>query len=751
MLIVFVVTSAFAADTDSPTAPSGIRVTPLAAAGAQFSQLNPNLPGYPDFIAGQAVTTAIGPDGKTLLILTSGFNRLFDSKGLLIPQVSNEYVFVEDVAGDRPVQKQTLQIPDGYMGVTFAPDGKHFYVSGGTDDDVHVFAPSGAVWFEDKAALVKLGHERGKGLAVKPAAAGIAVSADGRTLVVANFYNDSVSLVPLRQGLPNGTPIEVSLQPGDGTVGGTYLYWVAIKGSDTAYVSSMRDREIDVVAIAGATSHVMARIPVVGNPNRLVLNRLGSRLFVASDNTDTVSVIDTMQGRVVDSVCTIAPPTFLPPGAYFHGVAPNSLALSADEKQLYVTNGGENALAIIALDRTRPVVIGLIPTGYWPNVVSVNGHGRMLYVVNGKSVPGANPGNCSSHDLSPDRLPQCAAKNQYILQLSKAGFLSLPVPPRHDLSELTRTVAANDHLYAKSDPDDTQLMRALHRRIKHIIYIVRENRTYDQELGDLPVGNGDPSLAEFGKAITPNAHRMALDFVTLDNFFDTGEVSGNTWPWNTAAMESDIGVKNVPENYALRGHPYDWEGTNRKVNVAIPSLAQRRRDEPGYPDDPNLLPGTNNLVAPDGPEGERQQGYLWDAARRAGLTVRNYGFMIDLGPYDNPLHPTPQIELPAKTRTRVAVPANPELAPVTDPYFRGFDTRFPDYFREAEWAREFRQYVANGKLPALSLVRLMRDHLGNFAKSIDGLNTPEARSRITTMRWVAWSRLLPTVPMPIRH
>jgi hypothetical protein len=192
-------------------------------------------------------------------------------------------------------------------------------------------------------------------------------------------------------------------------------------------------------------------------------------------------------------------------------------------------------------------------------------------------------------------------------------------------------------------------------------------------------------------------------------------------------MELDVGAKDVPVYYAKRGLSYDWEGTNRDVDVAVGSLAERKKEEAGYPDEPDLLPGTANVGAPDGPEGEYQQGYLWDAAMRAGLAVRNYGFMLDLKPYDNPPHSTPLIPLPHDSHTRVAFPSNPELAPVTDPYFRGFDTKFPDYYREAEWHREFEQYVAHKNLPALSLVRLMHDHLGSFAQAIDGLSTPEAQ------------------------
>ncbi len=715
------------AGSQPPVAPSGIRLTPTAAAGADFSRLNPGLHDFPGHVAGQPVTTATSPDGNTLLILTSGYNQLLDARGKVIEADSAEYVFVYDIRHGRPQRRQVLRVPNTYMGVVFAPDGGHFYVSGGMDDDVHVFARNGGVWSEDTAALLRLGHHAGEGLKGGPQVAGLAVSADGRKLVAANFYNDSVSIVPLSGGVPDGPVRELSLQPGQGRPGGTYPYWVVMRGNRTAYISSMRDREIDVVDLQRAVPAVIARIPVKGNPNRMVLNRVGSRLYVASDNSDLVSVIDTSEDRVLGVTRTIAPPSLIAPGAYFHGVDPNSLALSPDGSRLYVTNGGENAVAILTLAGSTPRVIGLVPTGYWPNSVSVSADGRMLYVVNGKSIPGANSRWCAANDYDAAREAHCNSSNQYILQLSEGGFLSVPSPSTHDLTELTRTVAANDHLYVRENEEDQRLMSALHQRIKHIIYVVRENRTYDQLLGDLQVGNGDPRLAEFGRAITPNAHALASEFVTLDNFYDTGEVSGNGWPWSTSAMESDEGSKDVPVYYANRGLSYDWEGTNRNVDVAIGSLAGRMKEEPGYPDDPNLLPGTADVAAPDGPEGEYQQGYIWDAVMRAGLAVRNYGFMLDLAPYENRGHSTPLIPLPYARRTRVAFPSNRALAPVTDPYYRGFDTRFPDYYREAEWRREFERYVAHGNLPALSLVRLMRDHLGTFAQSIDGLGTPEAQ------------------------
>jgi len=164
---------------------------------------------------------------------------------------------------------------------------------------------------------------------------------------------------------------------------------------------------------------------------------------------------------------------------------------------------------------------------------------------------------------------------------------------------------------------------------------------------------------------------------------------------------------------------------NRNVNVGIPTLAGRIAADPLTPNDPDVLPGQTDAAAPDGPDNEINTGYLWDAARRAGLTVRNYGFFIDLTPYQTtpeliPVDPTPF----ANGRT-VAHPTNVTLTPYTDPYFRGFDNNLPDYYRYQEWEREFDTDYAKGGLPALSLVRFMHDHTGNFTTAIAGVATPE--------------------------
>ncbi|HEV2221747.1 MAG TPA: hypothetical protein VGR84_01965 [Candidatus Acidoferrales bacterium] len=718
--------------------PTGMTITPMAAQGSFYTPLNPGLADFPDYVAGQPVTTAMSPDGATLLVLTSGYNRMDDASGREIKADSNEYVFVFDISQGRPRKLQSLEVPNTFDGVAWNPSREEFYVSGGVDDDVHVFAKRNGQWAEAGPAIA-LGHKHGLGIDVKPEAAGIGVTADGKKLLVANFENDSVSEIDLTT---RKKIAELDLRPGKGdpketgVAGGEFPFWVVTKGNDTAYVSSPRDRQIVAVDISGEPK-VTRRIAVAGQPNKMILNRAQNYLYAALGTDDAVAVLDTQMNRVVETFGTIAPTPIFANRLALKGSNPNSLALSPDEKELYVTNGGANSIADIvfpsigAKDVVRTSVSGLIPTGWYPSSVSVSRNGKMLYVVNSKSVPGPNPDGCRrTTSIARDALDTCHAQNEYILQLNKGGFEVIPTPPENELTSLTKQVAENDHYVSDAQhAANKKTMAFLRAHIKHVIYIIKENRTYDQVLGDLPEGNGDPHLTLFPQALSPNHHRIAEQFVDLDNFYDSGDVSGEGWNWSTAARESEMVENTVPVNYAGRGFTYDFEGDNRNVNVGFARLADRRAANPDTPDDKDLLPGTADVDAPDGPGGDAGTGYLWDAALRAKLSVRNYGFFVDGERYfarKGGVASIPLIRDPYASKTQVAFADKPALMKITDPYFRGFDLKFPDYWRYTEWDREFQGYVANGNLPNLELVRLGRDHFGDFAGAIDGTGTVEA-------------------------
>ena len=800
----------------------GQQITPLAPYDSTFEPLVPKLAQYPSWQAGHAVSSATSPDGKTLLILTSGFNRLYNPLGAPNSGLnadysaydyanSEEYVFVFDISQGTPVQKQVVPIPNTYSGLTFDPSGKGFYVSGGmgdypfanvslnvpipgalapsapgatftgSGDNVHVFAlgSDNITWVEQEELV--LNHPLGLGLeaaldhsqtavndivAVQPMAAGVAISSDGLTFVVANYYNDSLTM--FTGGLGNWQRVtpDIDLRPGDGTSttfgtpGGEYPFWVVIQGTGanaTAFVSSMRDREVDVVSL-GSSPQVTGRVPVKGEPIKMTMNGTQSRLYVAEDMSDTVDVIDISKGNatngasaVLETIPVVAPAAMLqmyPQLQSLTGANSNSVTLSPDGTQLYVTNGNLNAVAVVQLtgmDKGDQIV-GLIPTGWYPNAISFGStknspNGNWVYVVNGKSPTGANPGWCySSAPPLGSQLPG-AHKNcttqQYNPQLVKAGFQSFPQPTGAQLATLTAQVAINNRFANTESASDLAIMAAVRQGIQHVIFIIKENRGYDQVLGDLEVGNGDPALTEFGRAMTPNLHKLASSFVTLDNFMASAETSTDGWPWTVSARSPDLIEKEYPIVYAGRGLSLTSEGENRNVNVAIQTLAARIAANPLTPADGNVLPGTANPAAPDGPDSslDKGKGYLWDAALRAGLTVRSYGFFVDTELY--PCAPPP----PAPQPPAPCIPLDPtpfahgivmghstsvSLTPFTDPYYRGFDNQYPDYYRFQEWAREFDTNYAAGGLPNLSLVRLMHDHTGNFNDPGEfGINTPE--------------------------
>jgi len=711
--------------------PTGALITPLAADGSTFQALNPQLPTRPDFTAGEAVTTAISPDGTTMLILTTGYNRNYGDNGQLIPSESNEYVFVFDISSEPPVQQQVLQVPNTFHGMAWSPTGDSFVVSGGRDDNIRVFDRSTGQWAE--SFTVSLRHGSGLGLGVGPQSAGLAFTQNGNLVVVANFENDSVSIVDL--GLR--AVAEVELRPGkidpsqSGRRGGEFPFWVAVWRNDKAYVTSMRDAEVVVIDLRAEPPHVASRITVGGQPNRMIFNGAGTRMFVANGSSDSVSIIDTATDQVIEEIRTTAPARFYATIGGFKGANPNSLALSPDERTLYVTNGGTNSVAVVSLgpEPAPSEVVGLIPTAWYPHSVSVSTNGRRLFVVNGKGLTGDALGACrDTLSIDPAAQNPCLARNKYVLQLEKSGLLSLPVPTGTALRRLTRQVATNNHFTDQQDDYERYVMDFLRSRIHHVIYIIKENRTYDQILGDLELGNGDPSQNIFPEEFTPNHHALARNFVTLDAFQDSGEVSGVGWNWTTAARTTDIVEKTQFPNYAGRGLSYDWEGTNRNINTGLATVAERQLFNPMTPSDPDLMPEAVDYVAPEAPGDTSAADYLWDVALRRGLSVRNYGCFGDLARYgladSDPLF-VPIVTNPAELGIRQFFPTKPSLQDISDPYFRGYDQKQADFYNYREWEREFDQYAANGDLPALEFVRFPHDHFGEFARARYGVNTPE--------------------------
>ena len=406
----------------------------------------------------------------------------------------------------QPSLKQVIQQVNAHVGLVFAPDGNTLYAAGGNDDAVYVYTRNGDSFAP--APPIALGHyppgstgsarNRGVGINVQPNASGMDVSADGRTLVVANNYNDSISVIDTET---RTVRYEHDLRPyfannegQQGGVGGTFPFGVVIKGDETAYVSSDRDRQVVVVDVSSPTEgHLIRRIRLDGNALGMTLDESQTTLYVAQDNADQVAVINTQTNQLVAKIDARAPAGLLPSGRRYTGAATSAVTISPDGGTLYAVNSGSNSIAVIPLKGSKPSVSGLIPTAFEPHDITFSPDGSWMYIINGKSVTGPNPGHLASstaqitHFQYPGGNAAAAvasrASNQYQFQLERASLVSAPVPGRHDLDKLTEQVARNNFYKTETSQRDERVVRFLNERIKHVIYVVKENRTFDQVLG----------------------------------------------------------------------------------------------------------------------------------------------------------------------------------------------------------------------------------------------------------------------------
>ncbi|GAC1340646.1 MAG: alkaline phosphatase family protein [Acetobacteraceae bacterium] len=734
--------------------PTGQYITPTVPTGAVQQPLNPGLPAYPNFVAGMAVKSQLSPDGTTLAIICAGQNSLYrpdatTGAAVDVPN-STQYIFLYDVAGANktsPVLTQVLKPVNSFVGLVFAADGT-LYAAGGRDDQVIRYGKSGGQYTQ--TGTLALGHGgKGIGSNVQPNAGALAISGDGATMVAVNNYNDSISVIDLASF---AVRFERDLRPyanegPAGAPGGTFPYAVVMKGN-IAFVSSDRDREVIVLDVSSASTSLVKRIKLDGNALGMAFNPGKTTLYVAQDNADEVAAIDTTSYAVTQIDARAPAGTLV---AKTTGASTSNVTVSPDGKTLYAVNSGSNSIAVIPLTGTGAgAVAGLIPTAYEPHDITFSPDGSWMYIINGKNDTGPNPGYRYSNTdkLAPNTYPggnvpelvRGALANQYQFQLERASLVSAQVPTSADLPALTAQVALNNGYSVAPVASDVATMNTMRGRIQHVIYIVKENRTFDQMLGDLGNGsNGDPTLTVFGKRITPNLHGAASKFVTLDNFMDPGDGSMDGWSWAMAGRVTNTETITQQINYAFvnRGLSYESEGSNRNVPVGLTSNTSdpNSRDHAtngSFSTNTAALPGgtANALVGPanhaatDAPYGV-QMGYIFDAVLQAGGTVRDYGFLVNnIGSIGTKASP---IMDPFASGVVQVAPVSPSLLDKTDVYFRGYDQNYPDLWRYNEWKREFDAYDANGGLPSLSMVRFSHDHTGAFGTALAGVNTPETQ------------------------
>src|SRR6185369_3216690 len=459
------------------------------------------------------------------------------------------------------------------------------------------------------------------------------------------------------------------------------------------YVSLWGDSS---VAVVSASRKTVSRIQVEQHPTAMMLNRKQTRLYVVNSDADSVSVIDTATDRVIETINVRMSET-APTGA-----GPEGVALSEDEKTLFVANAHVNAVAMIRLGSgQRSKVLGFIPTGSYPSSVFVVGD--RLFVANGKGTGAEN----SSHVVNESGLyPNMPNKNFPGERYNKRGMYSavivsgnismIDTPNERELFAYTQKVMTSAGLLGRKPRN---IFPGGKSPFKHVIYVIRENRTYDQVLGDLGASgdgskaDGDPSVAIFGASeiaksprgaaqnVTPNARALALRFGLLDRFFVNAEASPDGHNWSTAAFSNDYIDKAFRWNYSGRGRSYDYEGFNRLPDYE-PSKGLPSMFGPGVDvkEVENFLRRFVPYLHGSRDIGEPETLYLWDAAARAGLTYRNYGeFVPTLSEADvNAIKVNRVKTYPDLTRNVSAFVTKKSLEGHYSETFRNFDTDTPD-------------------------------------------------------------------------
>ncbi len=510
---------------------------------------------------------------------------------------------------------------------------------------------------------------------------GIALSADEATAYVCLSANNCLAIVNLESGKVTGNvpvgvaPFDVELSP-DGAVAYVSDWGGRRAGAQDKTAKSagtpvvIDDRGI---ACTGAVSVVdliarkeIAQIETGLHPSDLLLSNDAKTLYVANANSDTVSVIDTASRAVVRAI-GVRPDAQLP-----FGSAPNGLALSRDGKTLFAANGGNNAVAVVSLpDGT---VRGFVPAGWYPGALAI--HEDELLIVNIKGLGTRDP----------------ATKGKWSTRYGAWGSLSyLPIPDSASLEQMTAQVRADamvpQSLKAFERARDSRKAVPVPARagepsvFRHVVYIIKENRTYDQVLGDIGKGNSDPSLCIYGRNVTPNQHALAEQFVLLDNYYCNGILSTDGHHWATEGITTDYIEK---------------------------SFGAWVRSYPSTGDDPLAYSET---------------GFIWDNALLHGLSFRNYGeFRYDkLEPFahGSATRPSPPADL-KDPRVHIGLPA---IAPYTCPDFPGYTTEILDVQRADIFIRELKQFEQNGDLPNLLVVYLPNNHTNGMTP---GSRTPNA-------------------------
>ncbi len=585
---------------------------------------------------------SLTPAGKSLPLGDLPLNIVVSSSRKYMAVTNNgqsvQSIQLIDVKGEKILDN--MVIPKSWYGLKFSSDERTLYASGGNDNWILKYAiDNNKLRLEDSIKLGKKWPEK-----ISPS--GLEIDDARKTMYVVTKENNSLYTINLATG-----KIE-SQDP----LGAEAYSCLLSPDRKTLYISCWGCDK--VMVFDTGKKKIVQQIAVGDNTNEMCQTRNGAYLFVANANDNSVSIVDTHASKVIETLNAA-----LYPGAP-SGSTTNGVALSDDEKRLYVANADNNCLAVF--DVSRPGFSksrGFIPTGWYPTNVKVIG--KKIYVSNGKGFSsmanpfGPNPvrrrGEVIYHGAD------TTTREQYIGGLFKGTLSIIEEPSEKQLGLYSQAVYHNTpytkekETMSKGEAKNPVPMKiGSSSPIKYVFYIIKENRTYDQVLGDVKEGNGDPSLVLFGEKYTPNQHKLAKEFVLLDNFYCDGEVSADGHNWSLGAYSTDYLEKTWPTSYGGRGGEYDAEGTRSVANNKV---------------------------------------FIWDQCKQKNTSYRTYGEFAD--DYKANL---------------------PVLENHFCPYFTSWDQKVRDTTRYFQWQREFDSLLSVHAVPHFNSLRFINDHTEGLRK-----------------------------------
>jgi DNA-binding beta-propeller fold protein YncE len=588
------------------------------------------------------MSSALTKDGKYLLVLNGGYKP---------PSVS-----VIETASARVVNM--VPVADGWLGLAISPAGDKVYVGGGSRAAVFEFNFAGGKLTPSRTFDTLAGGTRAQDDFIGD----VALSPDGHLLYAAALYRDTIRVLNTQSGtvlkdeeMKTGRrPYRLLFHPD-----GKSLFITHWADGSMGHYDIATHKQVALVRIGAHASDMIWRNGGPETPEGQPVPYT-ARIFVAAANTNNVFAVGVSASKdlnVVESINVAMTPM------HPLGMTPSGLGLSADGKRLYVTCSDANALAVVNLAEERSVVEGFIPTGWYPTaargladgtVVVLNGKGLRSYPNNQN---GPNPLKRPEPVHAGEPAPPAV---QFVGRIQTGTASWIPAFSDSQLADWTKKALAYSP-YKDANLDQANPLP----KIDHVIYIVKENRTYDQVLGDMKEGNGDPSLVLFGENITPNLHKLSREFVLFDNFYVSSDVSADGHNWSTAAIAPDYVQKMWPNKYANRRTTYDFEEQD--------------------------------------PASQPPAGYLWSNANGAGISIRNFGYMVN----NKPNAPMGEAQI---TGVR-----DPVLSKVTNPMYRGFDLAYSDVERAKVFLAELAEYEKSGNMPRLIVMRMGNDHTSGTA------------------------------------